>query len=88
MKRSALIDAFEEPWPPERVVVTCEECDEVLVNTEESRPANWSPIGLTELVCEFVKGHRSVKGHTSYEVGIVPEPLPLREIDCEIKVKK
>jgi hypothetical protein len=88
MKRSGLIDAFEETWPPERVVVTCEECDEVLLNTEKSRPTNWSPIGLTELVCNFVKEHRSVRGHSSCEVGIVPEPIPLREIDCDITVKK
>jgi hypothetical protein len=80
--------SLERHWPPHRVIVTCQKCGDTILDTNEKKPAISAADYLANLIDILSRKHRESFGHSSIDVGITPEPSPVREIDCDITINR
>lgn len=89
--KAGLEDELKEVWKPDRIVVTCQRCEEVLYDTDRDHPHGPLPARCGGAVRTAAKidiktaSHAETTGHHGYDIGVEPGDQ-VEEIDVEVTV--
>jgi hypothetical protein len=86
-KDTYLEEQLSEHWPLNRVVVTCDECGDVLYDTNENTPFEYSPSVYETAIRVRVSFHHEECGHKSVTVDIEKDPeITMGDFDVTVEV--
>lgn len=83
-----LEQTLEEHWPPEKVVVTCDECDAEIFHSKKREMAIYRPSYMAKCISIDVVKHSKDTEHTNVSIDIHEHPTEMEKIEATITVRK